>query len=193
MAKVTTTKPVNLPQLSAEMGGKALGSATQDGGTVVQSYDSTTNAALQAAVDAHVASFPADAATTAAANAAVAQMVVAAKATAGTLTPAQAVQVAAAFPLWGPGVSVAAGDLRYYAGTLVQSLQAHTTQADWTPPQVPALWKVYRDPAAVTEWVQPIGSTDAYAKGAKVTHNGKTWTSNVAANVWEPPTQWTQV
>ena len=36
------------------------------------------------------------------------------------------------------------------------------------------------------EWAQPSGSTDAYPLGAHVTHNGKTWTSQVAANVWEP-------
>ena len=43
------------------------------------------------------------------------------------------------------------------------------------------------------EWVQPSGATDAYPLGAVVTHNGKTWTSQVAANVWEPPTEWTQM
>ena len=43
------------------------------------------------------------------------------------------------------------------------------------------------------EWVQPSGATDAYPLGAVVTHNGKTWVSKVAANVWEPPTEWTQM
>ena len=33
---------------------------------------------------------------------------------------------------------------------------------------------------------EAVGSTDAYAKGAKVSHNGKHWTSDVDANVWEP-------
>ena len=36
------------------------------------------------------------------------------------------------------------------------------------------------------EWIQPTGSHDAYAKGDKVTHNSKKWTSDVDANVWEP-------
>ena len=36
------------------------------------------------------------------------------------------------------------------------------------------------------EWIQPTGAHDAYAKDAKVTHNGKKWTSYVDANVWEP-------
>ena len=35
-------------------------------------------------------------------------------------------------------------------------------------------------------WKQPTGGHDAYKKGDKVTHNGKTWVSNVDANVWEP-------
>ena len=44
------------------------------------------------------------------------------------------------------------------------------------------------------EWVQPAGSHDAYAKGAKVTHNAKKWTSDVDANVWEPGVYgWTEV
>lgn len=36
------------------------------------------------------------------------------------------------------------------------------------------------------EWVQPTGAHDAYAQGAKVTHNGEKWISNTANNTWEP-------
>ena len=44
------------------------------------------------------------------------------------------------------------------------------------------------------EWVQPTGAHDAYAQGAKVSHNGKKWTSDIAANVWEPGVYgWTEV
>ena len=35
-------------------------------------------------------------------------------------------------------------------------------------------------------WVQPTGAHNAYPLGATVTHNGKTWTSTIAANVWKP-------
>lgn len=35
-------------------------------------------------------------------------------------------------------------------------------------------------------WVQPSGAHDAYAKGAKVTHSGKTWISLTPFNVWIP-------
>lgn len=44
------------------------------------------------------------------------------------------------------------------------------------------------------EWVRPTGAHDAYAQGAKVSHNGKKWTSNVENNVWEPGVYgWTEV
>ena len=34
--------------------------------------------------------------------------------------------------------------------------------------------------------MQPLGAHDAYSKGAKVSHNGEKWTSDVGGNVWEP-------
>ena len=36
------------------------------------------------------------------------------------------------------------------------------------------------------EWVQPIGAHDAYSKGAKTSHGGKKWLSEVDGNTWEP-------
>lgn len=43
-------------------------------------------------------------------------------------------------------------------------------------------------------WVQPTGAHDAYAQGAKVSHNGKKWTSDISANVYEPGVYgWTEV
>lgn len=41
-------------------------------------------------------------------------------------------------------------------------------------------------PQFVHEWVQPVGSEDAYPQGAWIWHNGRAWHSMVAANVWEP-------
>lgn len=55
MATIETTRAVNLAQLSAEMGGKNLSGKVEGATTAVTSFDSTTQAALQAAVDAHVA------------------------------------------------------------------------------------------------------------------------------------------
>lgn len=36
------------------------------------------------------------------------------------------------------------------------------------------------------EWLQPLTAEQAYSTGDKVTHSGKTWTSDIDANVWEP-------
>jgi len=43
---------------------------------------------------------------------------------------------------WTAGEAVAIGDIRSYLGIDYRCIQAHTTQAGWTPPVVPALWEV---------------------------------------------------
>jgi hypothetical protein len=35
-------------------------------------------------------------------------------------------------------------------------------------------------------WAQPVGASDAYPVGARVTHNGETWVNTSPANVFEP-------
>lgn len=106
---------------------------------------------------------------------------------AGMLTDEQALQVTALYPLWDAAKTYAVGDRVRYAGNLYRCLTAHTAQAAWTPTDAPSLWaKVLTDPSgAILPWVQP-DSTNPYAKGDKVTHNGKTWESLVDNNVWEP-------
>lgn len=42
--------------------------------------------------------------------------------------------------LWKANEAVNAGDRRYYNGKWYRCIQAHTTQADWMPDIVPALW-----------------------------------------------------
>lgn len=74
-----------------------------------------------------------------------------------------------------------------YNDLLYKCLTAHTSQASWTPTDASSLWVRIDDPAEEwPEWRQPTGSTDAYAKGAKVAHNSKHWVSNVDNNTWEP-------
>lgn len=89
------------------------------------------------------------------------------------------------FPMWRIDIDYAVDDRVQHEGTLYKCVQAHTSQADWTPDATPALWVVVTV-EEWPEWVQPKGSQDAYAKDAKVTHNGERWISNVDANVWEP-------
>lgn len=89
------------------------------------------------------------------------------------------------FPVWVIDLAYAVDDRVQYSGTLYKCVQAHTSQADWTPDATSALWTVVTI-EEWPEWVQPTGSHDAYAKGSKVTHNGKKWISSYDANVWEP-------
>ena len=78
-------------------------------------------------------------------------------------------------------------DIRQYNGLLYRCVQAHTSQESWTPEAAASLWTRIADPAQEwPEWIQPTGAHNAYAQGAKVSHNGKHWISNVDANVWEP-------
>lgn len=85
------------------------------------------------------------------------------------------------------GVAYTLNDIRQYNGLLYRCVQAHTSQATWTPEDAPSLWTRIADPAQEwPEWIQPTGAHNAYAQGAKVSHNGKHWISDVGANVWEP-------
>ena len=79
------------------------------------------------------------------------------------------------------------GDRVQYNGLLYKCLQSHTAQADWAPDVAVSLWVRIDDPSIEwPEWRQPVGAQDAYAKGAKVSHNDKHWISDVDSNVWEP-------
>lgn len=102
------------------------------------------------------------------------------------LTDDQAEYVTILFPKWEVGVAYAVGDRRQYDGLLYRCVQAHTSQADWMPPAVPALW-VRTSTEEWPEWIQPTGAHDAYPLGAKVSHNGKHWI-NVGkdGNEYEP-------
>ena len=92
-----------------------------------------------------------------------------------------------AFSPWVEGQAYAVGNLRTYDGVLYKCVQAHTSQADWTPDVVPALWSIAGNPAEeYPEWSQPYGADDAYQIGDKVTYNGEHWVSTVNNNVWMP-------
>lgn len=114
---------------------------------------------------------------------------------AGSIDPVTAAEHADLFAEWAYPIAYTVGQIRRYNGTLYKCVQAHTSQADWAPPAAPSLWSLTADPTEEwPEWIQPIGAHDAYDLGAKVSHNGKHWTSDVAANVWEPGVYgWTEV
>nr|DAI03384.1 MAG TPA: ChiA1-BD-binding domain protein [Caudoviricetes sp.] len=115
---------------------------------------------------------------------------------AALLTDEQAATVPGIYPAWnGDGAAYAVGDRVQYSGALYKCLQAHTSQATWTPTDAPSLWAkvLIPTPGEIPDWEQP-SSTNPYAKGDKVKHNGKIWTSDIDGNVWEPGVYgWTEV
>ena len=79
----------------------------------------------------------------------------------------------------------AVSDRAQYNGTLYKCIQAHTSQADWTPDKTPALFVVVSLDEC-PEFVQPTGAHDAYNKGDKVTFEGKHYISLMDGNVYSP-------
>lgn len=91
------------------------------------------------------------------------------------------------FAPWTSRISYSVGALREYNGALYRCLQAHTSQDDWTPDAVAALWtKVANPNEEYPAWSQPVGAHDAYAVADTVSHKDKKWASVVDGNVWEP-------
>ena len=117
------------------------------------------------------------------------------RAAASGTTDEKAILAPELFDRWSAeSVAYAVGDRVRYGDLLYKCLTAHTSQESWTPDAAPSLWVRIDDPAIEwPEWRQPTGATDAYPKGAKVSHNGKHWISDLDANVWEPGVSgWTE-
>lgn len=91
------------------------------------------------------------------------------------------------YPTWEAGTDYSAGFEVQRGGTLYKCLTAHTSQADWTPESAPSLWAkvLIPDETVIPAWEQP-DSTNPYMQGDKVTHNSKTWVSDIDNNVWAP-------
>lgn len=88
---------------------------------------------------------------------------------------------------WAPDIKVEVGAVYTFEGGDYVALIGHTTQTDWTPPAVPALFRAVTLKTGPAPWVQPTGAQDAYPLGALVTHKGQTWENTGSpANVWEP-------
>lgn len=111
-----------------------------------------------------------------------------------SLSDTDALEAVELFAEWATDTDYAVDERIRYESTLYKCLTAHTSQATWTPDVSPSLWVRVDDPSVEwPEWIQPVGSTDAYAKGAKVSHLGKHWISDVDNNVWEPSVYgWTE-
>lgn len=111
-----------------------------------------------------------------------------------TLSDEMALEVPSVFPVWQAGVEYEVGFKLRHNDILYKVLQAHTSQADWTPDVAVSLFaKVLTEPVVdpetgeidIPEWVQP-DSTNAYMTGDKVMYEGVVYESTIDNNVWPP-------
>lgn len=116
-----------------------------------------------------------------------------------TLSDAQALQVPMLFDEFdGNGVAYEVGKRIVFEGVLYKVIQAHTSQAEWTPIAAPSLFaKVINETidGSIPEFEQP-DSTNPYMKGDKVIFNGKVYESLIDNNVYSPsdyPNGWKEV
>jgi hypothetical protein len=101
----------------------------------------------------------------------------------------------AAFEFWRAGINAKKDKIYRYGEDIYKCIQPHTTQDDWTPDKVPALF-VKISLKEFSQWRQPAGAHDAYMKGAKVSDEGKHWISNKDYNIYKPglvPSDWSEV
>lgn len=115
-------------------------------------------------------------------------------------TPEQALRLRTYHPVWMPGEDLAVGDRRRRdlggAVKLYEVIQAHTSQADWPPETVPALFRdleghVVTDPEGgeteeIPDFAQPTGAHDAYAIGALVRFEGRIYRNKIKYNAHSP-------
>ena len=115
------------------------------------------------------------------------------------LNDEEALEVPELFPNWEVGKAYAVGDRMRYGEQLYKCVQAHTSQADWTPDITPALYTPVAEPGEIPVWVQPTGVQDSYMTGDKVhypTKEDPVYESLIDYNVYSPeayPQGWAEV
>ena len=115
------------------------------------------------------------------------------------LSDEQALQVPLLFEEFdGNGVAYEVGKRIMYNGILYKVLQAHTSQADWTPDAASSLFaKVINETidGSIPEFQQP-DSTNPYMKGDRVIFKEKVYESLIDNNVYSPedyPAGWKEI
>ena len=106
-----------------------------------------------------------------------------------SLADGDALEVTELFPAWAAETEYSIGRRVRYENKLYKCVQAHTSQADWTPPATPALWTEVAKPGEIPVWKQPTGAQDAYMTGDKVWYpdvDTTVYESTIDNNVWSP-------
>lgn len=122
---------------------------------------------------------------------------------AATLPDEKAMEVVAVFDQWAANKEYTVGDFITYGVNgvgdpqLYKVVQAHTSQADWTPDITTSLYDaIGLDEKGYPMWSQPVGAHDAYNKGDIVNYNDTLYESLIDGNVYSPdvyPTGWKEV
>ena len=84
------------------------------------------------------------------------------------------------------GKSYRVDDIFKYEGKLYKVIQDHTSQEDWIPSELPALYLNMTPENVIPEWVQPTGAHDAYNTGDRVIFEGEVYESIIDGNTWSP-------
>lgn len=121
---------------------------------------------------------------------------------AASLDDERAMEVATIYDPWVAGKTYTAGEFVTYGGNsvgdpqLYKVVQAHTSQADWTPNATSSLYTaIGLDDAGYPVWSQPTGAHDAYNKGDIVDYKGTLYQSMIDGNTYSPeayPAGWSE-
>ena len=106
-----------------------------------------------------------------------------------SLPDEDALEAVELFPSWKPDTAYEKDVRVRYDGELYRCEQSHTSQANWTPDMVKALWTVVAEPGEIPVWSQPTGAQDAYRLGDKVYYPAKgdnIYISIIDYNTYEP-------
>lgn len=106
-----------------------------------------------------------------------------------SLADDDALEAVELFPAWAADKTYTADERIRYGKKLYKCVQAHTSQADWTPDVTPALWTEVAKPGEIPVWKQPTGAQDAYRIGDKVRYpdeNGDVYICTIDYNVYAP-------
>lgn len=104
-----------------------------------------------------------------------------------------ALEIASVYPAWAPDRTYAMGEYLTYGVNsvgdpqLYKVAQAHTSQADWLPDKLSALYTpIGLTDAGYPVWSPPTGAHDAYNAGNVVDYNGTLYRCTVDGNIWSP-------
>lgn len=112
---------------------------------------------------------------------------------AASLSDDDAMEVSCVYDEWKPNKAYAVGEFIRYGVNgvgdpqLYKVVQAHTSQADWTPDATASLYTpIGLNEKGYTKWSKPTGAHDAYNTGDIVDYNGTLYKSLIDGNVYSP-------